>query len=218
MVLAWNHQKLAIFTKSSLRNDQQNIFFNKIKNVPSIGFPHKFSISAQKVTHKGLVDAPDPQESILGPEQCRLVRFSISLAQRIAYGRDPLLDYADLKNLNLCAIRTNLVYWGAQKCCLECPSSLRSSPRWSVTMGQSPPTAQSTSSGFEPRTTSAATLSSMETPWALTSCSWSSLFWKKAQTIAQSAATSTSRLNGEVPGTIPANSTFKETIQVNNFF
>ena len=109
MVLAWNHQKLAIFTKSSPKSGQQNIFFNKIKNVPSIGFPHKFSISAQKVTPQGLVDAPDPQESILGPEQCRLVRFSISLAQRIAYGRDPLLDYADLKNLNICAFRTNLM-------------------------------------------------------------------------------------------------------------
>ena len=60
MVLAWNHQKLAIFTKSSLRNDQQNIFFNKIKNVPSIGFQHRFSILAQKVSPQGLVDAPDP--------------------------------------------------------------------------------------------------------------------------------------------------------------
>ena len=68
------------------------------------------------------MDAPDPQESILGPEQCRLVRFSISLAQRIAYGRDPLLDYADLKNLNVCAFRTNLkvmtgkarVFWQSQ--------------------------------------------------------------------------------------------------------
>ena len=100
---------MAIFAKSSPKNGKQNIFFNKIKNVPSIGFPHKFSISAQKVTPQGLVDAPDPQESILGPEQCRLVRFSISLAQRIAYGRDPLLDYADLKNLNVCAFRTNLL-------------------------------------------------------------------------------------------------------------
>ena len=61
-----------------------------------MGFPHEFSISAQKVTPQGLVDAPDPQESILGPEQWRLVRFSISLAQNIAYGCDQLLDYADL--------------------------------------------------------------------------------------------------------------------------
>ena len=109
MVLAWNHQKLAIFTKSSPKSGQQNIFFNKIKNVPSIGFPYKFSILAQKVTPKGLVDAPDPQESILGPEQWRLVRFLISLAQKIAYGCDPLLDYADLKNVNVCAFDTNLL-------------------------------------------------------------------------------------------------------------
>ena len=68
-----------------------------------MGFPHKFSFSAQKVTPQGPVDAPDPQEAKSGREHQKFVRFSIFLARRIAFGCDPLLDCADLKNLNIWA-------------------------------------------------------------------------------------------------------------------
>ena len=74
-----------------------------MKNARSIGFPHKFSISAQKVTPQGLVDAPDPQEAKSGREQLRLVRFLIFWSHMLAYGCNPLLEYADLKNLNIWA-------------------------------------------------------------------------------------------------------------------
>ena len=66
-----------------------------------MGFPHKFSISAQTVIPQGPVDAPDPQEAKSGREHQRLVRFTIFWAQIIVYGCDPLLEYADLKNLNI---------------------------------------------------------------------------------------------------------------------
>ena len=75
-----------------------------------MGFPHKFSISAQKVTHKGLVDAPDPQEAESGRERQRLVRFSNFWSQMIAFGYVPLLDYAGLKNLYVWSLRTPLLF------------------------------------------------------------------------------------------------------------
>ena len=74
-----------------------------------MGFPHKFSISAQKVIPQGPVDAPDPQEAKSGREQLRLVRFLIFWSQMIAFGYVPLLDYAGLKNLNVWSLRTPLM-------------------------------------------------------------------------------------------------------------
>ena len=68
-----------------------------------MGFPHKFSISAQKVIPQGPVDAPDPQEAESGREHQKFVQFSIFLVQRIAFGCDPQLECADLKNLNILA-------------------------------------------------------------------------------------------------------------------
>ena len=85
------------------------MFFNNIKNVPSIGFPHKFSILAQKANPQGLVDAPDPQEAESGRERQRLVQFSIFWSQMVAFGYVPLLDYAGLKNLNVWSLRTPLM-------------------------------------------------------------------------------------------------------------
>ena len=57
-------QKWMICRKQSLKNEKQFFFLQNIKNTPSIWFPHRFSISAQNVTPKGLVDAPDPQEAV----------------------------------------------------------------------------------------------------------------------------------------------------------
>ena len=52
-----------ISSKQSLKNDIQNFLLQKIKNAPNIWFPHRFSILAQNVAPKRLVDAPDPQEA-----------------------------------------------------------------------------------------------------------------------------------------------------------
>ena len=52
-----------------LKITNKKIFVHKIKNAPILGFQHKFSISAQKVIPRGLVEAPDPEEANLGPKQ-----------------------------------------------------------------------------------------------------------------------------------------------------
>ena len=81
-----------------------------------MGFPHKFSISAQKVTPQGLVDAPDPQEAESGCERQRLVRFSIFWSQMIAFGYVPLLDYAGSKNRNVWSLGAPLEHTNQFRC------------------------------------------------------------------------------------------------------
>ena len=49
-------EKWLICSKQSLKNDKQKNFPHKIQNAHSIWFPHRFSISGQKVTPKGPPD------------------------------------------------------------------------------------------------------------------------------------------------------------------
>ena len=54
------------FTKSSPENNLQKNVYNKIKNAQNMLFPHRFSISDQKVTPKGLADGSGPPLAVLG--------------------------------------------------------------------------------------------------------------------------------------------------------
>ena len=60
----------------------------------------------------GLVDAPDHQEAERGLEHCRMVQFLISLSKMVHFKYDQLLEAVELKNLNVCALCTPLVYFG----------------------------------------------------------------------------------------------------------
>ena len=55
----------------------ENIFSNKIWNVHSIWFPHRFWISWQKVTLLGLADMPDPQGSLFQAQLIAACKFWI---------------------------------------------------------------------------------------------------------------------------------------------
>ena len=53
-------EKWLICSKQSLKNDKQKNFPHKIQNAHSIWFPHRFSISGQKVTPKGQMVMASP--------------------------------------------------------------------------------------------------------------------------------------------------------------
>ena len=59
-VLVKIFEKLAIFSKQSLKNDKKNIFSDKIQNAHSLWFPHRFSILSPNVTPKGPPDGHGP--------------------------------------------------------------------------------------------------------------------------------------------------------------
>ena len=62
------------------------------------------------------MDAPDPQGVKSGRERQRLVRFSIFWSQKIAFSYVPLLDYAGVKNLNVCSLGAPLLLTVGSHC------------------------------------------------------------------------------------------------------